>query len=220
MVGVGLMLGLGSCATGPAAAPRLTLFNGRDFAGWKAFAKGGGKLENTWSVRDGVMVCSGEPMGYLYTERQFTNFVLSVEYRWPEGKTPGNSGLFARISGEPEALPRTIECQLKHGNAGDLYGFHGLKVKSMDDLTNRVRFAANLEVAGELNGVARAEGHENPAGQWNRVEFTVDGGELTVRMNGQFVNSAHTSELRGGPVGLQSEGGEIQFRNVRLQPLP
>jgi hypothetical protein len=217
---LGLMVGLVSCATGPRSGKSITLFNGKDFSGWKAFAKGGGTLEGTWSVRDGVIVCSGEPMGYLYTDRSYTNFILTAEYRWPEGKEPSNSGLFARISGEPQPLPRTIECQLKHESAGDLYGFHGLKVAPTDGLTNRVRFMAGHEVFGELNGVTRVTGNENPPGQWNQAELTVDGEMVTVRMNGRFVNSARTTETRGGPVGLQSEGGPVEFRNVRLQPLP
>jgi len=195
------------------------LFNGQDLDGWRAFAKGGTPIGATWSVRDGVIICTGEPMGYLYTERTFTNFVLMAEYRWPEGKSPSNSGLFARLGGEPKPLPRTIECQLKHGNAGDLYGFHGLKVLPADGLTNRVR-VANTELTGEMSGISRASGQENSPGQWNRVEFTVDGSSLTVRMNGQLVNSARTIETTGGPIALQSEGGAVEFRNVRIRPLP
>jgi hypothetical protein len=51
------------------------------------------------------------------------------------------------------------------------------------------------------------------------MEVTVSGPTITVRLNSQKVNEATGAEVAAGPVGLQSEGGEIHFRNVRLTPL-
>lgn len=192
----------------------IELFNGKDFAGWKSFLDDPKvKQEQVWSARDGVIVCKGEPMGYLYTERQFTNFKLEAEYRWA-GK-PGNSGLFARIGGEPRALPRCIETQLKHGNAGDVFGFHGFPLRGAADRSSE----KESKLAGHVSIVKRATGNEKEPGQWNKIELLVSGPNLTVWLNGEKVNEATGAEVKAGPVGLQSEGGEVHFRNVRLTPL-
>ncbi|MFA5189282.1 MAG: DUF1080 domain-containing protein [Verrucomicrobiia bacterium] len=192
----------------------LELFNGKDLAGWKSFVDDPKVTQDqVWSARDGVIVCKGEPMGYLYTERQFTSFKLEVEYRWA-GK-PGNSGVFTRIGGKPCALPRCIETQLKHGNAGDVFGFHGFPLRGPAD-----RFSEKeSKLAGHVCIVKRIAGNEKEPGQWNKIEVLVSGANVAVWLNGQKVNEATGAEVMAAPVGLQSEGGEVHFRNVRLTPL-
>lgn len=199
---------------GPAT---INLFNGKDLAKWNyKLADDTVTKDQVWSVQNGVIVCKGEPMGYLYSKQNFVNFKYEAEYRWAPGKTPGNSGLFARITGEPRPLPRCIEVQLKHGDAGDLYGFHGLKISGD---AARFRHVPNHELAGELHGLKRLSGNENPAGQWNQVVVEAKDGNVAVWFNGVKVNEATNAEVVAGPVGLQSEGGEIHFRNVRITPL-
>lgn len=196
----------------------LTLFNGKDLRGWKAVsADPTVPLEKVWRVQEGILICSGEPMGYIHTVQSFTDYRMELEYRWAPGKTPGNSGVFGRITGPPRPLPRCIETQLRHGNAGDLYGFHGLKINGPAE---RFRFVPNHQIGGDLRGVSRLAGNEKPAGQWNHVVVQAQGPRIQVWMNGQLVNEATEAEVVAGPVGLQSEGGEIHFRNVRLLPLP
>lgn len=211
-----------SCASSPRQAAgggrqAVALFNGRDFKGWKAVsADPRTPMEKVWRVQDGVIICSGEPMGYLHTVGSYTDYRLELEYRWAPGKTPGNSGIFGRINGQPRALPRCIETQLRHGNAGDLYGFHGMKIAGP---TERFRFVPKHELGGDLRGVSRQAGNEKPAGEWNHVVIQAQGPRVQVWMNGQLVNEASEVEVTPGPVGLQSEGGEVHFRNIYLMPL-
>jgi hypothetical protein len=168
-----------------------------------------------WSVRDGMIVCTGTPIGVLYTEKNYTNFRLTVEYRWAPGSTPGNSGLMSRLSPGTGALPRTVEVQLHHGNAGDVIGLQGFPIAS----GGQARwFERDSKVAGKISGVKKATAAEKPAGEWNRVELEARGGRYTVRLNGQLVNDVTGVEVKAGPIGLQSEGGEIHFRHVRLTP--
>ena len=158
-------------------------------------------MEDVWSVRDGVLVCKGEPMGYLYTAKAYKNFRLHVEWRWAPGTKPGNSGVLFRINGKPMPLPRCLEAQLQAGNVGDLYGFHGMKL------------------SGDLNGVTKIAGNEKDPGEWNVYEVLAEGPSIKVWLNGKLVNEARDAELLAGPLALQSEGGEIHFRNVLLKPL-
>ena len=205
------------------AAPPVQLWNGKDLSGWTFFlVDPKAKMEDVWSVRDGMIVCRGEPMGLLLTREKFTSYRLVVEWRWAPGtvvtpeKTP-NSGVIMRISGEMRQIPRAIEAQLRSGDAGDLYGFWGLKVTGDPA---RAKSKSGDPVLGDMTGVAKATGGENPVGEWNRYEIVLDGRKLDVSVNGRKVNSATVSDVLAGPIGLQSEGGEIHFRKVELQPLP
>jgi len=211
-------LTLVSCSSPQSSADKArTLFNGKDLTGWTPVLQDPNvKPEAVWSVRDGILVCKGEPLGYLASAESYTHFRLAAEYRWAPGQTPGNSGLFGRINGPTRALPRCLEVQLKHGNAGDVLGLHGMKVSGEAD---RYKFIANHEVAGDINIVSRIKGAEELPGQWNRVEILVRKDQVKVWFNGKLVNEASGVELVPGPVGLQSEGGEIHFRNVRITRL-
>jgi hypothetical protein len=213
-----LLLG---CAT-PAvdtvdAVQSVDLFNGKDLQGWSAFlAQPGVAMEDVWSVRDGILICKGEPLGYLHTNEEFTDYNLVVEWRWAPETKPGNSGVLMRINGEPKPIPRSIEAQLMHENAGDVYGFHGMKLTGEPE---RLRGGENHEMLGDFVGVRKIELGENAAGEWNTYDITLDGPQLTVLVNGRKVNEAWDCDVVPGPIGLQSEGGEIHFRTVRLTPL-
>lgn len=205
-----------------AAAP-VALWNGKDLSNWSFFlVDPKAKMDDVWSVRDGMIVCKGEPLGFLMTRDSFTSFRLVVEWRFAPGtvvtkeRTP-NSGVFLRLNGEPKGLPRTYEAQLKSGDAGDVYGFWGMKVTGDPA---RAKSGRN-DAMGEMTGVAKAlAGAENPIGEWNRYEIVLDGTRLDLTINGKKVNSATVADVVPGRVGLQSEGGEVHFRRVELQPLP
>jgi hypothetical protein len=214
-------LGLLAFSLGPAAgqaAQAKELFNAKDLTGWRSYlSEHQVGTEDVWSVRDGILICKGEPMGYLYTTQDFTNFKLLVEWRWAPGKEPGNSGVLMRINGEPKPLPRSLESQLKSGDAGDLYGFHGMSIRG-EDAQRAVSVKAH-PLGGDLLGVRKMAGAEVSPGEWNRMEIELQGAKVKVRVNGKLVNEAGDCEVIAGPIGLQSEGGEIHFRKVQLTPL-
>ena len=191
----------------------IDLFNGKNLDGWEYFLVDPDlQMEDVWSVKDGLLVCKGEPMGYLATKKEYTSFKLVVEWRWPAGNEPGNSGVLMRIQGDPMALPQCYEAQLKHSSAGDIYGFHGLNVNSGSD-----RFIENeKELTGKLRGLTKRKDNEDEPGDWNRYEIYLLNGNLTLYINGQKVNEAHGLEALPGKIGFQSEGGLIQFRKIRL----
>ncbi|MBP8260572.1 MAG: DUF1080 domain-containing protein [Verrucomicrobia bacterium] len=201
---------------GPSAA--VELFNGRNLDGWgHVLADAAVPRGQVWSVRDGILVCQGDPLGFLYTDRLFENFRLQVEYRWAPGAQPGNSGLFSRIQEYNRPLPRCIEVQLKRGSAGDVLGLQGVPVAASQP---RYFHVAAHPVAGEIHGVGKLADAEAPAGEWNRVEILAQDSRYTVWINGQQVNDVTGVAEAPGPIGLQSEGGEIHFRRVAVTPLP
>jgi hypothetical protein len=192
------------------AAPmpgQVALFNGKDLSGWTAFvpdaAKANIKPESVWSVRDGVLVCAGKPVGYIRTEKAYTNFVLKLEWRWPEGKQPGNSGVLVRVQQPDNVWPKSVEAQLQSGSAGDFWNIGDFQMTTDPKRTNG-------------RNTKKVLAAENPVGQWNRYEIIVDKGEVTLFVNGELVNQASGVAEVPGFIALQSEGAEIHFRNVHL----
>jgi hypothetical protein len=207
------------CATGRQSnGSSIELFNGKSLAGW-TFVSGNpqARAESTWRVEDGILMCTGDPIGFVQSDRQFANFRMVVEYRWAPEQKPGNSGIFSRINGAPRALPRCVEVQLQHGNAGDVLGLQGMGMAAGQDRFFEVKAHP---LAGDIRGVKKTAAAEKKPGQWNRVEILAQGSSYTVWVNGQQVNSATGVEFVSGPVGLQSEGGEIHFRRATITPLP
>ncbi|NUQ62621.1 MAG: DUF1080 domain-containing protein [Pirellulales bacterium] len=205
-----------TAAAEPNLGDAVELFNGKNLEGWGYFlVEPDVKMKDVWSVKDGILICQGEPMGYLATDKEYKDFRLVVEWRWAPGKDPGNSGVLMRITGEPKALPKCVEAQLKHGNAGDIWAFQGFSLKGDPD-----RFVQkHSDKIGDFVGVGRIAGNEKKPGEWNEFSITLDGGELSVALNGKLVNKAARCDDLAGKIGLQSEGGEIHFRTVKLVPI-
>jgi hypothetical protein len=200
-----------------ARSAAVELFNGKDLGGWRSYlSEHAVGQSDVWSVKDGVLICKGEPMGYLYTVKAYTDFRLRVEWRWAPGQEAGNSGVLMRINGEPKPLPRSLESQLKSGDAGDLYGFHGMAISGESAREISVK---GHRLGGDLAGVKKKAGAEVALGEWNVMEIELEGGDLRVWVNGTLVNEAKGCEVTEGPIGLQSEGGEIHFRKVQLTPI-
>jgi hypothetical protein len=201
----------------PAADGVTRLFNGETLEGWSHVLVGDEvKKDDVWSVQDGVLVCKGQPFGYLFTKDSYQDFTLNFEWRWPEGKEPGNSGVLLRIAGEPKGfMPKCVEAQLKNGSAGDIWGFFGAKVEGDAGRVVEVKDHKDL---GTFNGVKGMKVLEKPVGEWNKYEIKVSGGDLELKINGELVNRASGLDVLSGPIGFQSEGAEIHFRNIELKP--
>src|SRR5690349_1941865 len=123
---IGVLTWAALAATGRCEQPKpIELFNGRDLTGWTGVLDGDkAKTEDVWTVADGVLMCKGNPRGYLRTERgDFHDYMLTLEWRFPAGSKGGNSGVLVHTN-EPGALgiwPKSMEAQLNHQNAGDIW---------------------------------------------------------------------------------------------------
>ncbi len=199
-------------AAPPSQEPKLgdevALFNGKDLSGWTFhLADPKAKMEDVWSVSDGVLRCAGSPVGYIRTEKDYTNFVLTLEWRFPEGKPPGNSGVLLRMVGPDKVWPKSLEAQLMHRNAGDIWNIDDFPAKTDPARTSGRRTEKLLPT------------NEKPIGEWNRYVITLNRGELKLEVNGAVQNTASWCEEVPGKICLQSEGAEIEFRNIRLKPV-
>jgi len=164
-----------------------------------------------WRMEDGVLVCSGNPLGYLYTRQDYRDFTLKLEWRWPEDK-PGKGRVLIRMTGLHKIWPRSLEAQINAGGAGDFWGLDGY------GLIGPVERMRSLESPqfGSLTNVKKTKDLEKPAGQWNTYEIIAEGDTVTLIINGEQVNKATGCDLDAGRICLTSEGSEIHFRNITL----
>lgn len=196
----------------------IDLFNGKNLDGWTHVLVGDVAKEKVWTVVDGVIVCRGEPVGFLQTGKSYQDFKLTFDWRWAPGGKPGNSGVLLRIAGKPETfMPKCVEAQLKHGSAGDIWAFFGAGLNT--DASGRAREVKGNPQLGDFKGIGKTKDAEKAPGEWNHYEITVSGGNLTLKVNGELVNEASGLDVLSGPIGFQSEGGEIHFRKIQIQPL-
>ena len=182
----------------------IKLFDGKSLDGWTAFAKDGATMEQIWSVRDGVIYCVGAPKGYLRTVAHYANYLLTVEWRFIKA---GNTGVIVHANGEEKVWPDGVECQGAHERQGDFYVRGGL-------------VCDQPFTQGKTGIPAVAPGVENPVGEWNQYQVRCDGGTITVSVNGKEINRITGCSSTSGWIGLQSEGAEMEVREVTLQPLP
>jgi hypothetical protein len=63
------------------------------------------------------------------------------------------------------------------------------------------------------------ENRVKPAGEWNHFIIRVQGDTVTLDVNGMVVSEVHGIALRRGYIGLEAEGFEVAFRNIKLTPL-
>ncbi len=191
-------------------ATKVALFNGKDTGGWVSHLKDGAAAEGTWSVKDGLLVCTGAPAGFLRTEKSYSQYKVTVEWRFTK---PGNTGVVVHMTPPDAIWPKSIECQGMHKNQGDFYLWSGATAKEGAPLTGK---------DGQIRGykIARAGADaENPAGEWNTYSVVCDKDTVTILVNGKEVNKATGANLSSGFIGLQSEGGAFEVRQVTLEPL-
>jgi hypothetical protein len=188
------------------------LFNGRDLTGWVNV----NCAPSTWSVRDGMIYSSGKPICELRTERMFENFVLELEYQHLDPK--GNAGVFVwgdALTAPGQPFVRAIEVQILDGrdtenytSHGDVFAIHG------------ARMTPDRPHPGGWMRSLPSERRARPAGQWNHYRITASNGTIKLAVNGKDVSGGHDITPRKGYIHLESEGGRVLYRNLRVKELP
>jgi 3-keto-disaccharide hydrolase len=201
---------------GPAAAQNETgfqaLFNGRDLTGWVSV----NCAPDTWSVRDGMIHSTGKPICELRSDRMYENFILELEYK--HLVAGGNAGVFIwgdALTARGQPFVRAIEVQVLDGrnsaNAtshGDVFAIHGARMTP-----------DRPHPAGWMRSLP-SERRARPAGEWNHYRITARNGTLKLAVNGAEVSGGYDIAPRKGYIHLESEGGTVLYRNLRLKELP
>jgi hypothetical protein len=147
-----------------------------------------------WQVKDGAIFVSGGERGLLCTSVQFDNYVLKCDFRAAKDT---NSGLFLRTA----------------------------PVVGMNDITTKcyelnIAPPENPFPTGSFVGRQKAKEVPERAGEWQSLEATLEGGQATVKLNGQTVLEYSDPKPVGrGYIGLQLNSGQVEFKNIKLKPL-
>ena len=203
--------------------------------GWRSltaadFTKVNG-ADDTWSWKDGVLHCTGQPVSVQRTTKEFGNFELVAE--WMHEKAAGNSGVFVwttpasieklTAAGKP-GLPDGIEVQILDHGFTDMMKAKGAKTDWFD--TNGDVFPVRVKMTpfpplspdGSRSFPRKhlAHGH----GEWNHYYIRAINGEVRLWVNGEEVSGGTAIEPKKGFLCLESEGSPIQFRKLRVRELP
>lgn len=194
------------------------MFNGKDLAGWVPV----NLAADTVSVRDGMIVISGVPTGYMRTEKTYENFIMECE--WQHMKEGGNSGVFVWGDGIPAmgtGYTRGIEVQVldlgyenKKGawewftSHGDIFPIWGADMTPVEPIAKSGK-----------RSFPKAK-RVKPSPEWNHYRITANAGEIRLAVNGEEVTVGRDCVPRKGFLALESEGSEVHFRNLRIKELP
>lgn len=184
----------------------VSLFNGKNLDGWEGSTDG-------YAVQDGNIVCIRGKGGFLFTNKEYANFVLRFEFKLEPG---GNNGLAVRapLEGNP--------------------AYSGMELQILDNESDKYRDKlADYQYHGSIYGVVPAKrGFLKPAGEWNSQEVVADGSKIKVVLNGEVIvdtDLADKKPIDGQPhpglhrktghLGFCGHGDQVEFRNLRVKEL-
>jgi hypothetical protein len=195
------------------------LFNGKDLKGWVNV----NTAEDTWHVENGMLVCSGHPIGVMRTDRQYENFLLHVE--WMHTEPGGNSGMFLWTGPNPNPgspFPDGVEVQMLELDYVNLHARNGQPLP-LAYVHGELFGVGKLKIVPDNPRGPRSMSIENRCkgrGEWNTYDVVAVDGVIKMAVNGKFVNGISHATQKKGYICMESEGAKIYFRNVRIMELP
>ncbi|MBA4149990.1 MAG: DUF1080 domain-containing protein [Verrucomicrobia bacterium] len=208
---------LTSCATSQPKTVRLpesaftSLFDGKTLNGWKLIGgKGPGYI-----VKDGVLICPADGGGDLLTEKEYSDFIVRLDFKLSPG---GNNGLAIRSPMEKGQM-----------------AYIGNEIQILDDYAPKYKNLKPDQGNGSLYRILPAkQGALKKAGEWNSYEVHAMGREIKVFLNGQLVTSGNLNDVRDpqtlrrhpgmlrdrGHIGFLGHDSHVEFRNIRIHELP
>jgi hypothetical protein len=202
----------------------ISLFDGKTFDGWHGYNTD--SISSSWSVEDGCIVFTpikGKRGGNIVTDKEFTNFKLSLEWKISEG---GNSGIFWGVREDekyrqPYSTGPEIQILDNDKHADGQYETH--RAGSLYDM-----IAPSEEVVrpvGEWNICEIEIDHTNNTGNvWlntiHVISFDVHGEKWdTMVSNSKFKDWEGFGVYQTGRIGLQDHGDKVSFRNIKIREL-
>ena len=187
---------------------------------------------DTWTWTNGMVHCTGKPIGVIRTIKLHTNFELVAQ--WRHLQSGGNSGIF--VWATPESikaleqgkgrLPTGIEVQVLDHGYTEQYEKQSKK-KADWFTTNGDVFAVGKSVLKPFAPTSPNGSRSFPrkdlsrgVGEWNHYYVRAINGELRLWVNGEEVSGGSGAEPRTGYLCMESEGSPVEFKNIRIRELP
>jgi hypothetical protein len=187
----------------------VALFDGQSLTGWIGAVDG-------YCVEEGLLTCIPEKGGNLMSEKEYSDFILRLEFKLPPG---GNNGIGLRVPLGAHAATQGMEIQI------------------LDDTAEQYATLHDYQYCGSVYGVIPAKrGFLKPVGEWNSQEIRCLGKEVTIILNGETIVAGNIEaasipmtldgkdhpglKRTSGHIGFLGHGSKVQFRNVRIQEIP
>ena len=188
----------------------VSLFDGRSLEGWVEVGKKGPR----YRVEEGVLMCPGKGARNLFSQKEYSNFILRFEFRLEEGS---NNGLGIRAPLEGDAAYEGMEIQILD-NQAPVY---------RDKLKPAQYHGSVYDVFPARQGFLK-----NP-GEWNREEVIADGRHITVKLNGTVILDEDLDSVKdpetlkkhpglartSGHIGFFGHDTWVEFRKIRIKEL-
>jgi hypothetical protein len=203
-----------ACTTAQNNSPErgfTSLFDGKTLNGWTPLDK----KKTAYFVKDGTLVCPPNHGGNLFSEKEYSDFVLRLDFKLTSG---ANNGIGIRV-------PMT-EGQL---------AYLGNEIQVLDDSSPEYAHLKVGQNCGSLYRIFPAKrGAVKPPGQWNSYEITANGRHIKVVLNGKKVVDGNINDVRDseifarhpgmlrtkGHIALLGHNTEVEFRNIRIKEMP
>lgn len=189
----------------------VSLFNGENLDGWVG-------NKDSYTVENGMIVIDptgGGSGGNLYTEKEYSNFVLQFEFQLTPGANNG-LGIHAPLEGDA--------------------AYVGKELQILDNTAEKYAELEPYQYHGSVYGVIPAKrGFQKPVGEWNEQEVIVEGSKVKVILNGtaivdgDFLEASKEGTMDGkdhpglqrskGHIGFLGHGDVLSFRNIRIKDL-
>lgn len=178
-------------------------FTINDISNWSYILKNKSlNVNEVFKMSEGVLKISGESSGYLRTNKSYSNFILTTEWRWT--KELGNSGVLVYIQPKDSIWPVCYQVQQRADAAGDIICMNGLWAK---ECTDTVKFTINkMHIS-----------NEKPLGEWNTMKIICKNKKIKVWINGLLQNEISELTATSGFIGFQNEGKPLEFRKLSIK---
>src|SRR5882672_9915960 len=185
-----------------------SLFDGQSLQGWTLVSQHGAG----YGVTKGVIYCAEGGGGNLFTEKEFSDFILRLEYKLEPG---GNNGVGIRAP-----------------LAGDA-AYSGMEIQMLDDKAPKHASIKPWQFNGSVYNIVPAKNGAPKIGEWNAYEITARGRNIKVVLNGRTIvdtdlNEVHDIETlqkhpgmfrERGHIGFLGHNDYVEFRNIRIKEL-
>ncbi len=187
------------------------LLAGDSLTGWQGALDG-------YELKGGVLASKAESGGFLYTKREYADFVFRFEFKLSPG---GNNGVAVRAPLDGR-ISRT-----------------GMEIQVLDDTAEKYKNLKPWQYHGSVYGLVPAKrGHLKPIGEWNVQEILYQGRHIRVMLNGTVIVDADLAELdhlgdqgidgyehpgryrKSGHLGFMGHRTRVEFRKLRVKELP
>jgi hypothetical protein len=185
--------------------------------------------DETWREEDGVIYCTGKPVGVIRSKEQITNFEMVLH--WRHMKSGGNAGVFAWVIPKsledlkPGGLPHGIEVQILDHGYKENYEKGGKKADWFT--TNGDVFPVGESDMEPFPPVAPNGKRSFPSkdlskgvGEWNHYYIRAINGEVRLWVNGEEVSGGTNCTPATGYLCLESEGSPVELKNIKIRELP